>query len=89
MADQEGRHGWLLEMKEEGSKIKEREGKRGCIYKGELIIITSLPLPILTLKRLASPLKWAASPFMKSASGKREPDAEMGFASRRKTRVLR
>ena len=25
---------WLLEMKEEGSKMKEREGKRGCIYKG-------------------------------------------------------
>ena len=69
--------------------INERERRWRGIYIRELIIITSLPLPILTLKRLASPLKWAASPLMKSASGKREPDAEMGFASRRKTRVLR
>ena len=40
-------------MKEEERKMKEREGKRGCVYKGEVKIITSLPYE-LKETRLAS-----------------------------------
>ena len=79
---------WLL-LAEKGRRkelMKEREDGSVYIYIKELIYLqVATPL----YETCVSSNKWAASLSIKSASGKREADAEMGFASKRKTRVLR